>query len=391
MLLAGLGLSLLFPAALSTPALTPEQRIAHEALQVMCPSGCGTVRFIRTPGVDLAYAQPSGVRTTIITYNPNFLARASANFGADAVFGVFAHEIGHHIDFHFSRPGWMNNSWTRELSADAWAGCALAASGKGTDSIVKLLRLISGHGYPSAKDRRHAIETAHKACSNAAPPLSPKPPPELEDEVATIALTPSVKATKQGRPDRSDGLDTYDSSVMFGGQPCHANRDQDDGSWSLTCTWRGDDGPDLEELTDAVEAERGWQADGDSVVTATTDSIRLRNTETGQRMKISIRLMRNGSEKFRVRLSEATRPDLPEAPSQAELRAALKKVKPAALACPNEPGTEIRVKLSVNGETGLVTSANGGGDNCVARAFFKARFPKFKKRQLGVTYTLRFP
>ncbi len=391
MLLAGL--SLLLPAALSAPALVPEQRIAHEALQVMCPAGCGTVRFIATPLVALAHAQPSGAGTTLIRYNRAFIANAFARFGRDAVFGVFAHEVGHHIDFHFSRPGWMSNSWTRELSADAWAGCALAASGKGTDSIVKLLRLISGPGYPSAKDRRRAVETAHNACRDAEPILSPRPLPELEDEIAIIAQTVSVKATRHGKPDRSGGIDTYDSSVMFGGQPCHSNRDQDDDSWSLTCSWRGDDGPDLEELTAAVAAERGWQADADSAVTATTESIRLRNSKTGQRMKISVRLMRNGSEKFRVRLSEATQTtsDLPEFPSKAEIRSALKLVKPAALACPNEPGTEIRVKLSVSGETGRVTSANGGGNNCVARAFFKARFPKFKRLQLGVVYTLRVP
>lgn len=90
---------------------------------------------------------------------------------------------------------------------------------------------------------------------------------------------------------------------------------------------------------------------------------------------------------------------LPSAPSSTQIRDAMAPVKPSAKACAarhgGKAGDKVRVKLSVSGSTGKVTSAQALDDHagtalgkCVADALSKASLPKFAKPTAGIVYAV---
>lgn len=84
----------------------------------------------------------------------------------------------------------------------------------------------------------------------------------------------------------------------------------------------------------------------------------------------------------------ATEPALPEAPTRAQVIAAMRKVTPAATACfKGTPGKSV-VAFSVVGKTGRVVGAHGTGSagSCIARVVRRARFPKFAKPRFEISY-----
>lgn len=95
-----------------------------------------------------------------------------------------------------------------------------------------------------------------------------------------------------------------------------------------------------------------------------------------------------------------TDPSLPETLGTADIKAGVSPVKDAAKACGAkhgaQPGESVKVKLSIAGATGAVTSAaaepphNGTPlGNCVAAALKKATFKKFRKATLGAVYPVK--
>ncbi|MEM7155501.1 MAG: hypothetical protein AAF799_21805 [Myxococcota bacterium] len=90
--------------------------------------------------------------------------------------------------------------------------------------------------------------------------------------------------------------------------------------------------------------------------------------------------------------------DLPDVPSNSQIRSAMKKVKPTAKACASgaDAGQKVRVKLSVTGRDGRVVSAKALEDHagtalgrCVAGALSKATLPRFAKPQAGIVFAVR--
>lgn len=91
---------------------------------------------------------------------------------------------------------------------------------------------------------------------------------------------------------------------------------------------------------------------------------------------------------------------LSEKLSQTDIRSAVSPLKNRAKACgPKfsiEPGTTVRIKLSIEGATGNVLSAQATAPHdgapvgkCVSDVFVGAKFPRFKKQQQGIVYPLR--
>jgi hypothetical protein len=90
---------------------------------------------------------------------------------------------------------------------------------------------------------------------------------------------------------------------------------------------------------------------------------------------------------------------LPHKLSTADIRAGVEAVKPAAKRCGPKhgatPGTRLKVKMSISGETGRVTSsvvepplgATPLG-RCVAAALAQARFPRFSAASVGAVYPI---
>ena len=129
----------------------PTSRAAIELARIyslLCPRGCGGYILVSNDTVSNAMAQVIGSGQTKIAYASRFMNQIAQQYGLGATFGILAHEFGHHIDFH-TTPPWMNNSWSRELKADAWAGCALARAAVGTEQIQNALRAIAAYPSPS--------------------------------------------------------------------------------------------------------------------------------------------------------------------------------------------------------------------------------------------------
>ncbi|MEE9386704.1 MAG: GYF domain-containing protein [Nannocystaceae bacterium] len=104
--------------------------------------------------------------------------------------------------------------------------------------------------------------------------------------------------------------------------------------------------------------------------------------------------------KSKKKSSSSSDASLPASLDKSAAMAGLRAVKPAAKKCGQKhgasPGTKVLVKLSIQGSTGRATSATPKAPwsgkplgNCVAAAAKKARFPKFKKVQQGLTYPFR--
>jgi hypothetical protein len=92
-----------------------------------------------------------------------------------------------------------------------------------------------------------------------------------------------------------------------------------------------------------------------------------------------------------------TDPNLPDTLKTADIKSGVAPYTGAAKACGSKhgakPGTKVKVKLSISGASGSVSSAAANAPhtgtplgNCVAAALKKSKFSKFKKSSLGVVY-----
>lgn len=92
-------------------------------------------------------------------------------------------------------------------------------------------------------------------------------------------------------------------------------------------------------------------------------------------------------------------PNLPETLGNGDIRSGIATVKSSAKMCGDkfgaQDGEKVRVKLSIVGATGAVSSTAAEDPhrgtplgNCVAAALKKATFPHFRKSVIGVEYTI---
>ena len=131
----------------------PSQRAEQELALIykaLCPPPyvCGMYQLRSNTTVGNARAELIGPGQTKISYNPAVFDSLALKYGGGATFGILAHEFGHHIDLH-QTPPWLNTSWSRELKADAWAGCALARTQVSSVYLENALVAISKFPTPS--------------------------------------------------------------------------------------------------------------------------------------------------------------------------------------------------------------------------------------------------
>jgi hypothetical protein len=104
-------------------------------------------------------------------YNPAFMAHLEARFGAAAVAGVIAHELGHIKRGHVKVRKGITPSWlhARELEADIEAGCALAKLRMDPRGFIAATSSLAGAGspsHPAGFRRKAAIERGFRTCQN---------------------------------------------------------------------------------------------------------------------------------------------------------------------------------------------------------------------------------
>jgi hypothetical protein len=142
--------------------------IAGKVANALCGGHCNVqLKQNRNVGNALTIALPTGQARVV--YNPDFLWDVEKKIGRGAVFGIFAHEVGHVADTR-QNVSWMLDSWSKELRADAWAGCALARGGLSTDEMRLALLAISKYPSESHPDwslRIPALEAGYSACGGA--------------------------------------------------------------------------------------------------------------------------------------------------------------------------------------------------------------------------------
>ena len=130
------------------------------------PLGCGNYVLFSNPTAPTIMWTPVRPGYSKFVYNSVLLNQLAIQYGVGASFGVLAHAFGHHIDFN-TTPAWMNDSWSSELRADAWAGCALARTGVGTGQIENALVAIAAFpvpGSPGWPQRQLAVRTGFISC-----------------------------------------------------------------------------------------------------------------------------------------------------------------------------------------------------------------------------------
>ena len=93
---------------------------------LLCPKGCGKLFLFANPTSPNTATVSDGSGTSKISYSPGFVESVRTSYGPVATLGIFAHDLGHHLEATGNRPSWMQSSWDSELRADAWAGCAMA-------------------------------------------------------------------------------------------------------------------------------------------------------------------------------------------------------------------------------------------------------------------------
>ncbi|PRP97689.1 hypothetical protein ENSA5_31960 [Enhygromyxa salina] len=96
---------------------------------------------------------------------------------------------------------------------------------------------------------------------------------------------------------------------------------------------------------------------------------------------------------------EVLAPKVPDKLSTSQLRSGMNKIKSAAKKCGGQhgvpPGTKVKVKVSIEGSTGTVSSVAAKGEHagtplgsCVEAAVKQATFDVFKKPSMGIDYSL---
>jgi hypothetical protein len=142
---------------------------------LLCPKGCKVVLFANATAPNAATVT-DGAGGSKIAYSPSFVGTVQSNYGPAATMGIFAHDLGHHLEATGNRPAWMKEGWDSELRADAWAGCAMAKAALTPSRLQAVLLAMST--YPSARQpdwsvRRPVITEGYNQCGGKVlPPLA---------------------------------------------------------------------------------------------------------------------------------------------------------------------------------------------------------------------------
>jgi hypothetical protein len=152
------------------PALGSANTDLKKLTRALCPKGCGKVLLFANATSPNAVTVTDGSGVSKISYSPKFISGVQEKFGPAATLGIFAHELGHHIESTTSRATWMKASWDGELRADAWAGCALAKMElrpSAAQAAVRALSTYPAPGHPDWSARAAVLRAGYANCGGA--------------------------------------------------------------------------------------------------------------------------------------------------------------------------------------------------------------------------------
>ncbi|MFK4751141.1 hypothetical protein [Oceanobacter antarcticus] len=139
----------------------------RQIYKLLCPSKCGHITISAEGVRNNAQAKYLRAQETEISYDPEWMGYLARTYGESVPFAILAHELGHHIDFNTSSYNRMTD-WQQELSADAWAGCALALANMGTSEFEQAMRysmaVSPSETHPGWQKRNSAIRGGYWRC-----------------------------------------------------------------------------------------------------------------------------------------------------------------------------------------------------------------------------------
>jgi hypothetical protein len=119
----------------------------NAAVTAICASHCPEVKVLRNPtaaGVMLVAeeGQPK------LVYSPRFFASVHEGYSDAGIIAIIAHEFGHALDDALGA-AWIQRTWTPELNADSWAGCALAKANLSAVDLQNALHALEKYPAPA--------------------------------------------------------------------------------------------------------------------------------------------------------------------------------------------------------------------------------------------------
>jgi hypothetical protein len=141
----------------------------NSALASACLPNCPSIAVFRNSTAANAMLILSN-RQAKIVYQPQFFSMVYDNYGDGAIIAIIAHEFGHALN-DTTPAAWMNGSWSPELRADAWAGCALAKSSLSPTSVKEALTALSKYpspAHPGWAQRLPALRLGFTHCGGEA-------------------------------------------------------------------------------------------------------------------------------------------------------------------------------------------------------------------------------
>ncbi len=113
----------------------------NAALKPTCTPQCPQIAIYRNATAANAMLVVTDDQAKFV-YAPQFFSSVYERYGDGAIIAIIAHLYGHALD-ETHPAGWMKSEWSRELRADAWAGCALAKSALSSNDLAEALTAVS--------------------------------------------------------------------------------------------------------------------------------------------------------------------------------------------------------------------------------------------------------
>src|SRR5437899_691957 len=137
----------------------------NAALVTLCRPNCPGLAMFRNSTAPNAMLITDAGRTKIL-YKPEFFTAVYDAYGDGGIAAILAHEVGHAMDAA-APASWIKSSWTPELRADAWAGCAFARMNLSASALRAGLTTLWKYPSPSHPGwgvRLPALEAGYTQC-----------------------------------------------------------------------------------------------------------------------------------------------------------------------------------------------------------------------------------
>lgn len=143
-----------------------------DAKHGICAEHCSSI--LLSAGDDTIAAIQTNGSEAVLSYSELDLAVVRQFIGREAVVGILAHEVGHHLDFldGARKPESCAGDASMvchllELTADSYAGCSLAKSNLDVEPLLTFLRIeasLESDSHPAWPERKRAVMSGFERC-----------------------------------------------------------------------------------------------------------------------------------------------------------------------------------------------------------------------------------